>query len=64
MVHVCNFTDDNTLYRCNKNFSEIFQYFVNDLKNVLKWFRIDSLKANHQKFQSMDLGRSISDWLF
>ena len=32
-----------------------------DLKNVLNWLRINSLKANPKKFQFMLLGRSISD---
>ena len=55
------FTDDKTLYSCNKNFSEIFQDLVYDLKNVLNWLRTNSLKAKPKKFQFMVLGTSISD---
>ena len=59
--HVWNFVDDNTLYSCNKNPSVIFQDLVYDLKNLLYWFRINSLKPYLKKFQSMVLGRSKSD---
>ena len=59
--HVWNFVDDNTLYSCNKNPSAIFQDLVYDLKNVLYWFKINSLKPCPEKFRSMVLGRSKSD---
>ena len=55
---ICNFADNNTLYSCNENLSEIFQDLVYDLKNDLNWFRSNSLKANPKK---MVLGKIISD---
>ena len=53
---VCNFADDNTLYSCNRNLEHVFSNLKYDLRNVLDWFKIDSLKANPGKFQFMVLG--------
>ena len=47
---VYNIADGITLYGCNKNLSVIFQDSVYNLKNVLNWFKINSLKANPTKF--------------
>ena len=49
---VCNFADDNTLYNLEHAFSNL-KY---DLRNVLDWFKINSMKANPVKFQFMFLG--------
>ena len=54
-TEVCHLTDDNTLYSCNKNLENVFSDFKWDLKGVLEWFRINSLKANPRKFQFMVL---------
>ena len=53
---VCNFTDDNTLYRGDKKLENIFVDLKIDLKNVLYWFQVNSLKTNPGKFQFMILG--------
>ena len=53
---VCNFADDNTLYSCDKKLENIFVHLKIDLKNVLYWFQVNSLKANPGKFQFMILG--------
>ena len=53
---VCNFADDNTLYSCDKKLENIFVNLKIDLKNVLYWFQVNSLKANPGKFQFMILG--------
>ena len=50
------FADDNKLYRSNKNLENLFFNLKWDLKSVLQWFRINSLKANPGKFQFMVLG--------
>ena len=55
-TEVCNFADDNTIYDCGKNFSNILQNLKHDLNILLKWFRINSLQANTSKFQFMILG--------
>ena len=53
---VCNFADDNTLYSCGKKLENIFVNLKIDLKNVLYWFQVNSLKANPGKFQFIILG--------
>ena len=46
---VCNFADDNTLYSCNKNLEHVFSNFKYDLRNVLNWFKINSVKTDPGK---------------
>ena len=53
---ICNFADDNILYSCGKSLTEIKENLVSDTKNILKWFRLNSLKGNLGKFQFMSLG--------
>ena len=53
---VYNFADDNTLYTCNKNLEHAFSNLKYDLRSVLDWFKINSMKANPGKFQFMVLG--------
>ena len=52
----CNFADDSTLYSCDKKLENIFVNLKIDLKNVLYWFQVNSLKANPVKFQFIILG--------
>ena len=56
---VYNIADGITLYGCNKKLLVIFQDSVYNLKNVLNWFKINSLKANPTKF--LVLSGSISN---
>ena len=53
---ICNFADDNTLYKCGPNLSKIFKCIEEDMVNTLTWFKVNSLKANPKKFQFMVLG--------
>ena len=53
--NICNFADDITLYSCGKRLTEIKENLVSDTKSILNWFRLNSLKANHGKFQFMIL---------
>ena len=53
---VCSFADDNTLYSCNKNLKHAFSNLKYDLRNVLDWFKINSVQANPSKFQFMVVG--------
>ena len=62
--HVCNFADDNTLYSYNKNLSVIFQDLVYDLKNVLNWFRINSLKLILNEFNLLFSGEAYPIHMF
>ena len=54
-TEVCNFADDNTIYECGEDLSNILENLKHDLKILLKWFRINSLQANPGKFQFMFL---------
>ena len=53
---ICNFTDDNTIYSCGKDLPKIKEDLICTMKNILKWFRLNSLKANPGKFQFIILG--------
>ena len=52
---ICNFAEDNTLYKSGIELSSILENLKHDTKTILKWFRINSLKANPGKFQFMIL---------
>ena len=54
---ICNFADDNTLYSCDRNLLRIKENLTFDMKNILFWFKTNSLKANAGKFQFMILNR-------
>ena len=53
---VCNFADDITLYSGNKNLEYVFSNLKYDVRNILDWFKINSMKTNPGKFQYMVLG--------
>ena len=53
---VCNFADNNTLYSVGKNIENVISDLKTDLVGVMKYFKINSLKANPGKFQFMVLG--------
>ena len=52
--------DDNTLYKSSPNLSVVLNCLEHDILIVLNWFKVNSLKANPQKFQLMVLGGKIS----
>ena len=54
-TEICNFADDNTIYDCGEDLSNILENLKHDLKILLKWFRINILQANPGKFQFMIL---------
>ena len=47
---ICTFADDNTIYSRGKKLPKIKEDFTCTMKNILKWFRLISLKANRQSF--------------
>ena len=47
---ICNFADDNTLYSHSSNLPLILNNLEHDMRNLLYWFKINSLKANPVKF--------------
>ena len=58
---ICNFVDSSTLYSNGMELSSISENLKHDIKTVLKWFRISSLKANPRNFQFMILGKKQSN---
>ena len=56
---ICNFADHHTVYSCEKGFAKIKEGLICTMKNILKWFRLNSLKANPEKFKFMILGDKI-----
>ena len=52
---MCNFANDNTVCPCGKDLPKIKEDLIRTIKNILKWFRLSSLKANPRKFQIMIL---------
>ena len=49
-TEICNFADDNTIYDCVEDLSNILENLKHDLNILLKWFRINTLQANPGKF--------------
>ena len=51
-TEICNFADDNTIYGCGEDLSNILENLKHDLKILLKWFIINSFQSNPGKFRS------------
>ena len=56
---VCNFADDNSIYACDIRLERVISRLSNDTKSVMSWFKINSLVANPDKFQTIFLGEHI-----
>ena len=54
-TEVFNFADNNTIYDCGQDLSNILENLKHDLKIFLIWFKINSLQANPSKLQFMIL---------
>ena len=62
-TEICNFADDTTIYSCSPDFEEGTLKLSNDTHLILNWFRINSVVANHGKFQIMFLRfHRVSSW--
>ena len=60
-TNICNFANDNTIYSCNNNLQTIckkLKRIINDMISVLKWFKVNPVKANSKKFQFMIVVKS------
>ena len=55
-LEICSFADGNTVHLCGKDLPKIKEDLICTVKNILKRFRLNSLKANPEKFQFMILG--------
>ena len=58
---ICNFADDNTLYVCDSSIEKVLNSLQTDLENMNKWFKDNSLVANHSKYQLMFLGVKVNN---
>ena len=56
---ICNFADDNTLYSCGANLKTVLGNLEHDASKLLYWFKINSMKANPEKFQFMILSKKL-----
>ena len=43
---ICNFADDNNLYSHDSNLPLILNNLEHDMRNLIYWFKTNSLKAN------------------
>ena len=56
-TNICNFADDDTICRCDSVLEVILEDLQHDMKMLLNWFKINSMKPNPKKFQFMILGK-------
>ena len=54
--NICNFADDNTLYACGSDITDIIHRLNNDLVSVIEWFSNNGMVANPDKFQAIFFG--------
>ena len=54
---IFNFADANTLYSCGTNLKTVLENLKHDASKLLYWFKINSMKANPEKFQFMILSK-------
>ena len=50
---ICSFADDNTLHKSSPNLPVVLNWLGHQITIVLSRFKVNSLKANPQKFQFM-----------
>ena len=53
---ICNFGDDNTLYKYSPSLSVVLNCLERDITIALNWFKVNSLKPNPKKVQFMVIG--------
>ena len=56
-ANICNFADDNIIYGSNNNLQTVLKNVKNGMINALKWFKVNSMKANPKIFHFMILGK-------
>ena len=47
---ICNFADDNSLYKSSPSLSIVLNCLQHDITIVLNWFKVNSLKADPKNF--------------
>ena len=53
---ICNFADENTLFKCCDNLEEAKSSIENECRLVTSWFKLNPLKMNPDKCHVMVLG--------
>ena len=48
-TNICNFADGNTIYRCDSVLEIILEDLQHDMKILLNWFKINTMKPNPKK---------------
>ena len=56
---IINFADDNTMFSHGTNLPLFLSNLEHDMRNLLYWFKINSLKETKENFSSWYLGKSI-----
>ena len=56
VTDICNFADDNTLYKSEKYLQVLKTILTEGVRQVLQWFEYSSMVANPEKFQVLLLG--------
>ena len=54
---ICNFANNNTLYSCGANLKSVLENLKHDASKLLFWFKVNSMKANPEKFQFIILSK-------
>ena len=57
-TNICNFADDNIIYRCDSDLEIVLEDLQLDMKILLNWFKINLIKPNPKKFKFMITGKA------
>ena len=57
-TNICNFADDNTIYSCQNDLKTILEDLRYGMITLVRWFKINSTKANPKKLQFMIRGKT------
>ena len=60
-LDLCNFADDNTLYKCRGSLDEAQCKIGNHSTMIISWFEINGMKMNHEKCHVIVLGNTKID---
>ena len=58
---LCNFADDNTLYKCCKSVDEAKQKIESQCTLIIRWFVDNSMKMNAKKCHAIVLSKDPTD---
>ena len=54
--NLCNYADDNTLYQCDANLSELIRKLETSARSVIHWFSYNYMKLNESKCKLLVTG--------